>query len=175
MKGSEVFMFGAAAALGYAAYKYSKGEPIIPGTGPCSASSMPSWLMGCTATAAPPPAQKPAEPTGPTVPPLGTKIVSLPQAVAQMKAKDAYILPSLDLYVLLQTQIPEKSGYQFYVDADGVPLLLRQDVYDAVLATAAGAAGSVALATIKQMMVTAGLSGGLGDFRRHMYTRTGRA
>lgn len=119
----------------------------------------------------PPPA--PPTPPGTTTPAPGATITTLPQALAQIAAHDAYIIPSLDLYVLLQTAIPPNSGYNFYVDSNGVPLLLRDDLNALVPAVPAGQAGTMALADIKSLATTAGLSG-LGDFARHMHTRTGR-
>lgn len=140
------------------------------------------WFSGLTTKTAPSPAPPPTTTApgttgGPanTVPPMGTVVVSVPQALAQVAAKDAYVMPNMDVYVALQTQIPANSGYNFYVDSNGVPLLLRDDVYNALQASPAGAAGTVSLADIKKVMVTQGLSGctryGLGDYQRYLTTR----
>lgn len=166
---STILLVGGAAAVAYFGYTQGWFSNLIGSAAPMAAAPPP--VVPTPAPGQTTPGTVGTTPPAPTAPPLDTTIVSLPQALAQIAAKDLYIKPNLDLYVLLQTAVPPNSGYNFYVDPNGLPLLLRNDVMTAVQASPAGA--TLTLDDIKKLITTAGLSG-LGDFRRHMWTRTGR-
>lgn len=148
-------------------------------------------LFGTTAAAVAAPVPTPVvvpTATAPTpVPPLGTTVTNVSDALRQVAANDAYILPDAATFATLQTALP--GGYNWIMTTDKGGILLRPDVYAAVQtsisgllarATAAGAAtsslqaaGQVSLAQIQSIMASGGLSG-FGDFQRHMASRTGR-
>lgn len=139
------------------------------------------------AAAAPAIAAKPAAAVTP-VPPLGTTVTNAADALRQVAANDAYVLPDAATFVSFQGALP--GGYNTVTTTDKGQILLRPDVYAAVSgvlsnrvkrAADAGAsatsiqnAGQTTLAEIQTMMSTQGLSG-LGGLQRHMLTRTGRA
>ena len=129
------------------------------------------------------------------LPALGTVLTTSAQLAGQVAAKDAYILPGPALI----SQAP--AGYTLATDAAAAEVgggsggfYLRNDVAAALLgvqnllATAAGQPPlSLAtlytvpisnLAQLQTIMTAQGLSGhtryGMGDFARHMYSRTGR-
>ena len=125
-------------------------------------------------------------PSGPApVPALGTPVTSASQALAQVAANDAFILPDPVTAAALQGALP--GGYNWIQTSDKGIVFLRPDVYAAAsklltnrIQRAAGAspasqqaASQISLGDIQTMMSTQGLSG-WNDFRRHMYTRTGR-
>lgn len=129
-----------------------------------------------------------APPVSSGPPPLGTTVTTANDALTQVAANDPYIIPDAPTAAVLQAATP--SGYSWITTTDRGPILLRSDVYGAVQtnltntinrAIAAGAAltsvqaaGQTTLPQIQTAMSTNGLSG-LGDFRRHMFSRTGRA
>jgi hypothetical protein len=152
-----------------------------------------SFGFASTAAAATPAAPASTTPAASTasVPALGSVVHSAADVAAQVAAKDPYILPDNSVisqapvgYVLAANSTPAETGTtngQFY---------LRSDVADAVVAlinavnTAAGRGASASLLTLynfpianlaqlKTIMSSKGLTG-LGDYQRHMYTRTGR-
>lgn len=145
--------------------------------------------FGVSAAAAPViAANKPAAaPVVTPVPPLNTTVTNAADALRQVAANDAYVLPDAATFVSFQGALP--GGYNTVTTTDKGQILLRPDVYAAVSgvlsnrvkrAADAGAsatsiqnAGQTTLAEIQTMMSTQGLSG-LGDFQRHMGMRTGR-
>jgi len=128
-----------------------------------------------------------AAPAVTPVPALGTTVTNANDVLRQVAANDAYILPDAATFAEFQGALP--GGYQTVTTSDKGQILLRPDVYAAVQtliannvsrASAAGAsaqsiqnASQVSLANIQQTMSTAGLSG-LGDYQRHVFSRTGR-
>lgn len=164
---------------GLAIYGYLNNWFASMGFPYASAVPVATPVTVATAAAAPPVSSGP--------PPLGTTVTTANDALAQVAANDAYIIPDAPTAALLRSATP--AGYSWITTTDKGPILLRADVYAPVQtnltntinrATAAGAAltsiqaaGQITLAGIQQIMSTAGLSG-LGDFKRHMFTRTGR-
>jgi hypothetical protein len=173
---STILILGAVGVAGW--YAYSSGMLAQFGLAP--------------AGAAPPAAPPPPAPTGggaatpPAVPALGTPVTSAAQALAQVAANDAFILPDPVTAAALQSALP--GGYNWIQTSDKGIIFLRPDVYAAAstlltnrIQRAAGAspasqqaASQISLADIQTMMSTQGLSG-FDDFRRHMFMRTGRA
>lgn len=108
----------------------------------------------------------------PAVPALGTTVKSAADVAAQAAAKDAYILPDAATFTTFaQTPL---NGYQAFSLTDYPNVLLRQDVW-ATANTQVGSTGTpLSLKDLQALMTKSGLSG-LGDFRRHMFVRSGRA
>lgn len=144
------------------------GRAAAAAAGPGSTSSAVSG--GGTAAAGPPA--------------LGTHNVNAAQALQQVAANDAFILPDPATFAQLQAAPPSNYGFIQTTDAGGV--FLRPDVYSAVqtliqarvakasqagaAASSLQAAGQVSLSDIQQMMTNQGLTG-LGDYNRHLMTR----
>jgi len=133
-------------------------------------------------------ANKPAAaPAVTPVPPLGTTVTNAADALRQVAANDAFVIPDAATFVSFQGALP--GGYNTVTTTDKGQILLRPDVYAAVSnvlsnrvkrAASAGAsatsiqnAGQTTLAEIQTMMSTQGLSG-WNDFQRHIAVRTGR-
>lgn len=170
---SMILLLGAAGVGGYLWYTGKLAQFGLPG------------FSSSTPTPAPGPNPTPSGP--PPVPPLGTTVTNANDALRQAAANDAYIIPDAATFSVLQSAPP--SGYGWITTTDKGGILLRPDVLAAVQtaitnrvnrATSQGAAassiqaaGQVTLADIQSMMSNVGLSG-FGDFRRHMFTRTGR-
>jgi len=121
------------------------------------------------------------------VPSMGTTVTNATDALAQVAARDAYILPDPATFATLSASLPANYGTVITTDKGGV--LLRPDVYAAVEAlitnrltrAAAGgaaasslqAAGQTTLSEIQQTMSSSGLTG-FGDYRRYVFSRSGR-
>lgn len=110
------------------------------------------------------------------VPALGSTVSTPADVSAQLAAHDAYIIPSQSMIPTLGA-VAAAGGYSNVTTSDAGTIYLRPDI-----ATAAAAAlpSTVPwqLSQIKTIMSNTGLSGhtryGMGDFRRHMASRTGR-
>lgn len=178
-------------AAGLAYYGYTQGWfSSLFGTSTAGSTTLTAAQLAAIQAAAgslnPPPTASATPP--PEVPALGTTVTNANQALQQVAANDAYILPDAGTFATLQTALP--AGYNVAQTTDKGGILLRSDVYNALQtlignrvskASAAGAslnslqnASNVTLNDIQTMMSTQGLSG-LGDYRRHLYSRTGRA
>lgn len=161
--------------LGVAVYGYMNGwfNSFLGGTSTVLAAATPA-----TPTT-------PATPAARPVPVLGTTVTNSTDALAQISANDPYVIPDAATFASMQTVLP--SGWASVQTTDKGGVFLRPDVYGAVqsviqgrLARAAGApvtslqtAALTNLGEIQRAMTNQGLSG-LGDFRRHMYARSGR-
>lgn len=167
---STILLLGGVGAAAY--WAYSQGYLAQFGFAPAGAGPPVPATSGTPA------------PSGP--PPLGTPVTSAAAALQQVGANDAYILPDPATFAALQTALP--GGYNWINTSDKGGVLLRPDVYAAVntfiqarVQRATGGspqsitnASTPSLADIQGVMTQNGLTG-LGDFRRHMFTRTGRA
>jgi hypothetical protein len=163
---------------------------LLGGVGALAYGYYAGWFaqfgLGPIASPAAVPASTPAASTVPApVPALGTVVHTTADALAQIKANDAFILPDAATFAALSGA----TSYQPITTTDNGQILLRPDVNSAVQSVISGRvarastegaatqsiqnAGQVTLAQIQQMMTNSGLSG-LGDFARHMFTRTGR-
>ena len=109
----------------------------------------------------------------PTVPALGTTVTSAAQVAAQVGANDPYILPDATTYGAYSVSPP--MGYASFNLTDKGNVLLRQDVANAANLQVGTTSNPISLTDLQALMSTKGLSGGLGDYRRHLYSRTGRA
>ena len=168
---STILLLGAVGVGGW--YLYSSGM-------------LASFGIGAPAAAAPPPPTGggTTAPAATTVPPLGTTVTTAAQVLQQAAANDPYIIPDAPTFAMVQTALP--NGYNWVNTSDKGGVLLRPDVYSAVnafiqarVARATGGspqsitnASTPSLADIQGAMTNSGLSG-LGDFMRHMSTRTG--
>ncbi len=168
------------AAAGVGVYGYMQGwfSGLFAAAAPAATTTTTAQLDPVTLT-----------PNAAYVPPrLGTVVTNLTDALAQIAAGDAYVIPNAATFASIQAAgFP--SGYNVITTTDSGPVLLRPDVYSFVSttitnnvtnATKAGAAaasiqtaGQTTMAGIKQMMTLGGLSG-FGQFRQYMATRTGR-
>lgn len=165
---------------------------LLGGAGLAAYGWYAGWFANFLPATAASPAKTPAAGGGsssapPPVPPLGTTVTTAADALAQVAAKDPYILPTAPVYAQLIAALP--AGYQVMTTTDAGGVLLRQDVYAAVSTDVANrisramssgasgasvqAAGLLTTEQIKQVMSNQGLSG-LGDYRRHLAARTGR-
>lgn len=182
-KDNTIILLAVGAAGVYAWYKGYLAQFGIPG---------PSSSSGTTLTAAQIAAIQQAQAaagtasTTPSVPALGTTVTNASDALKQAAANDAFIIPDAATFSILQAAPP--AGYGWIMTTDKGGILLRPDVLSAVQtaitnrvnrAVSQGAAassiqqaGQVTLADIQQMMTTSGLTG-LGEYRRHIFTRTG--
>ena len=151
---------------------------------------MQGWFSGLFGTTAATTTAAPAGsvPADYVPPPLGTVVTNVTDALAQIAAKDAYVIPNAATFASIQAAgFP--SGYNVITTTDSGPVLLRPDVYSFVStsiannvtrATSQGAAaasiqaaGQITLAGIQQMMTLGGLSG-LGQYAHYLQTRMGR-
>jgi hypothetical protein len=163
-----ILLLGGAAALAYFGYTNGWFSSLFPAT-----------------AAAPPPPPPPSGPPPPApIPALGTTVTNANDALAQVAANDAFILPDAATFTTLQSALP--SGYQVIQTTDHGGVLLRPDVYAAVQklitnrvtrATSQGAstasiqaAGNITLGEIQSTMTSAGLTG-LGDYRWYLGMR----
>ncbi len=183
---STLLLIGGISVAGYFAYTRGMLNQILPANLQYVDPAVAAAAAAAAASSAA--ARAAAAGTAPVVPPLGTKVNSVADALAQIKAGDMFVIPDSATFVALQGVVP--GGYKPIGTTDVGNIYLRPDVYDTVSqliqgrlarATAAGAdAASIQNAAltymdeIKLRISGAGLSG-LGDFRRHMLTRTGRA
>jgi hypothetical protein len=190
--GSTILLLGAAAV---AVYGYTQGWfSKLFGTTTTSTTQTAAQIaaaQAATAQAAAAAAASAAQ-NSPILPPLGTILNNAPQIALQVAAKDKYILPGPALY----SAASPPAGYTAAIDALASEVgggsggfYLRNDIAAAVLATVNGllqaqglpglTLGTLtqfpieSLSTVNQIATSAGLSG-LGDYQRHMYTRTGR-
>lgn len=168
-------------AVGVAVYGYTQGwfsqlfgVTAIPGTTTLDASQTAAIKAQLAALAAqgtnPPPT---ASPTPAAVPALGTTVTSAGQVAAQVAAKDPYILPDATTWGAYSVTPP--AGYSNFNLSDKGNVLLRQDVASLANLQVGATGNPIALTDLQGLMTTKGLSGGLGDYRRHLYSRTGRA
>jgi len=193
-KGSSNNMILLLAAAGGAFYGYKQGwfdsilnslgigVPNVPATTALPNPTGPTATQVAAALA-----MVAAKPSATPVPPLGTTVTNAADALRQVAANDAYVIPDAATFVSFQGALP--GGYNTVTTTDKGQILLRPDVYAAVSgvlsnrvkrAASAGAsatsiqnAGQTTLAEIQTMMSTQGLSG-WNDFQRHIAVRTGR-
>ena len=186
--GSTFLLLGAAAV---AFYGYTQGWfSSLFGTTAAAATSTAAQQAAAAAAAAA---------KGPVVPPVGTVLTNAADLAAQVAAKDPYILPGPALIgqapagysLAMDSMVGEVGGTGsaqggFYVRNDVASALvaLMNALQTATNVATGGVSAPVTLETLyqypiqnlaqlKTVMSSAGLTG-LGDYQRHMYTRTGR-
>lgn len=155
---STLLILGGVAAIGFAWYKGMLAQFGIPGPGATPAAKP------ATGGGTPPP------PQAPTPPALGT-IVNQSGVLLQAAAKDPFIMPDAATFGLYA--VTPLDGYSAFSLTDVPNILLRQDVYSAANAKVGASGNAISLQQLKDLMKTGGMSG-MGDYRRHVFTRTGR-
>lgn len=180
-KGSSntILLLGAA---GVAFYGYTQGwfnsilssfGPIINVGGGGSSGTNPQLTAAQAAAIQAAAAKQGSAPIPPvaTVPPLGTIVKNAGEVQAQAAAKDPYILPDAGTFTpYAMSPLPGYVAFGLKAGNDYSNVLLRQDVYDLANSTVSASGNPLSLTDLQALMKTKGLSG-LGDYRRHLYTR----
>lgn len=161
---STLIIVAAISGIGFAWWKGYLAQFGIPGPSSAPAAG-PVNTGGGTGPAAPP------APLQPPTPPAPGTIVGQGGVLLQAAAKDPFILPDAATFAMYT--VTPLAGYSAFSLTDAPNILLRQDVFDAANAQVGASGNPLSLQNLKDLMKGKGLSG-LGDFRRHVFTRTGR-
>ena len=178
---------GGGNAPGPAVSSGSVKPPVAPVVPPVVASPPlppPKPVTPMNTAAAPAPGLAPVVPSK-FPPSFGNMVTNVSDAYGQAAAGDQYILLDGPTQQDIQ-RVGFPSGYLGIVTRDKSLMLVRPDVYSAIEAalntrvqnaikagTSPNNVGAFSLSEIQSIISQNGLSG-LGDFRRHMYVRTGR-
>ncbi len=169
-----ILLLGGGAALLYYGYTQGWFSNLFGASAPAAGSTLTAAQQAALlAAAANMNTGVPASATPPAaVPALGTTVTSAAQVAAQVAAKDPYILPDATTFGAYSVTPP--MGYASFSLTDKGNVLLRQDVADAANLLVGTTSNPISLTDLQALMSTKGLSGGLGDYRRHLYSRVGR-